>query len=179
MGSWLFCLFVLFSLSVLFACLPDEETNAWRQSRGLPPTAAATCCHAAVQNVKAEAVLFLSMPQIHMPASSILMQVVCGPVCGLAVQDSPVLSSFLRLEGRCGYITTQLLGLLLPTKVGCSYPQRLCQCPVRHLTFVLVQYRLVGFIGECSRLLFQACCMSNFFFLLYALFQKLHVSSSL
>lgn len=27
-----FVCLVLFSLSVLFACLPDEETNTWRQS---------------------------------------------------------------------------------------------------------------------------------------------------
>lgn len=95
------------------------------------------------------------------------MQAVCGPVCGLPVQGSPVLSSFLHQEGRCGCITTQFLGLSLPTKVGCSYSQCLCQCPVWHLSFVLLQYSLVGFIGECFRLPrtlygFLFCCMLFF-----------------
>lgn len=120
-GFWRVSYFICLSCFVFSKCticlLARWGNNAGRQS-WLPPTAAATRCHAAVQNVKAEAALFLSMPQIQTPSCSILMQAVCGPVWGLAVQESPVLSSFLHLEGRCGCITAWLLGLSLPQRWG-------------------------------------------------------------
>lgn len=48
------------------------------------------------------------------------------------------------------------LGAVPSTKVGCSYPQGLCQCLVWHLIFVLIQYRLVGFIEECFQTSFPS-----------------------
>lgn len=100
-----------------------------------PPTA--------VQNMKAEAV-FVSF---HTPDHSLLQTSHRRLFVGQFVncqygQLGPVLLPSLHLEGRFGCITIGMLGLSLPTKVGCSYPQPLCQCPVWHLRF--------GFIRQCG-----------------------------
>lgn len=122
------------------------------------------CCSAECESRGCFVSFHASNPNIHFQ----------HPDAGCLWASSP----FLQLEGRHRHITIWLLGLSLPRKMGCSYPQCLCQCPVWHLSFVLVQYRLVGFMG-----VFQASLPSTlygfFLLLLYALFQKLHVLSSL